>query len=67
MLSISIGFQSVEVKTQRVGAAELMGTMGKGQKISKAICGVLDSPKKRTKLTILSREDSEFFGGSRTP
>ena len=35
----------------------------KGQKISKANYGFLDSPKKRTKLTILSKEDpqdSEF-------
>ena len=42
--------------------------LSKGQKISKANHGVLNSPKKRTKLTILSREDAQdsefrsFFG-----
>ena len=46
----------------------------KGQTISKANYGALNFPKKRTKLTILSREDAQdsefcsFFGGEfRTP
>ena len=40
----------------------------KGQKISKAIYGLLNSSKKRTKLTILIKEDAQdsefrsFFG-----
>ena len=42
--------------------------LDKGQKISKANYGFLNSPKKRTKLTILSKEDPQdsefcsFFG-----
>ena len=45
----------------------------KGQKISKANYGFLNSPKKGTKLTILSKEDPQdselrsFFGELRTP
>ena len=34
----------------------------KGQTISKANYGVLNSPKKRTKLTILSKEDAQDSG-----
>ena len=33
--------------------------MAKGQKISKANYGVLNSPKKQTKPPILSREDAQ--------
>ena len=42
----------------------MLTRQGKGQKISKANHGFLNSPKKRTKLTILSKkdpQDSEFF------
>ena len=44
----------------------------KGKKISKENYGFLNSPKKRTKLTILSKEDTQdsefhsFFGELRT-
>ena len=44
------------------------GSQTKGQKISKANYGFLNSPKKQTKLTILSKEDAQdsefrsFFG-----
>ena len=45
----------------------------KGQNISKANYGFLNSPKKGTKLTILSKEDPQdsefrsFFGELKTP
>ena len=46
----------------------ILVVQSKGQTISKAISGLLNSSKKRTKLTILSKEDAQnsefclFFG-----